>query len=358
MPNGDAILFVSLAPREAAGALKALSLRTGETKDLGLRGTRPHVLPTGHLVYATAEGTLEAVAFDSTRLEVGGAPVVVLDDVVVKNSGAADFAVSNDGLLIYLPTLTDGEGLRSLVWVDRDGQEEPLQVPPDNYRTVRISPDGRHLALDATHDIYVWDVARQVRTRLTFDPALDRFPVWTPDGSRILFASNRAGAYNLFWKRADNAGSVERLTESPDVQFPSSISRDGRIVIFSDVTGGRSNIHSVSLGPEPVVTMTANPHEGRNGVLSPEGRWLAYQSDESGQTEVWVRAFPDPSQGKWQISASGGQTPFWAPNGRELFGSPKVRVGHCANRTRGGRSRMLVQQSMIIPMSADAEWKP
>ena len=331
LPDGDTVLFVSHRRQESTGALNALDLRTGDIVALGLSGTRPHYVDTGHLVYATANGTLEAVAFDADSLEVSGTPVVVLDEIQVKRTGAANFAISDGGLLVYVPAVQGDVVRRSLVWVDRDGREEPIAVQPDRYLSVRVSPDGRYLALEADANVHLWSTTRQTRTRLTVDPGMRvQYPVWTSDSERILFAGTRGASPNLFWKRADNAGLVERLTQREARQFPTSISRDGSVVIVHDApVGGGSDIHTVSLGeaaPGGAVALT--PYEERNGELSPDGRWLAYQSDETGQTEIWVRSFPDVEGGRFQITTSGGTMPVWSPSGRELFylGAGLMRV--------------------------------
>lgn len=163
-------------------------------------------------------------------------------------------------------------------------------------------------------------------TRLTMDPGLDQYPTWTPDGRRLIFASTRGGSPNLFWQRADHTGAAERLTTSGNNQYPMSVSPDGSHVVFREnLSGGESILKILELGPagatagnQPRVVVGTN-HIDDNGELSPDGRWLAYQSNASGRPEIYVRPFPDAGGGVWQISASGGTKPTWARNGRELF---------------------------------------
>jgi serine/threonine-protein kinase len=214
---------------------------------------------------------------------------------------------------------------RRLAWVDRSGREEPLPAPERAYRLPRISPDGTRVAIeidDQEDDIWTWDFGRQSLTRLTFSPEPDGYPVWSPDSRRVIFASAARGPVNLFWQASDGSGAVERLTESPDVQAPTAMTPDGRHVIFqSPSSGGQGqDIFMMPLLPpqraEPLAQTMSNE---RDGEISPDGRWIAYASNESGRLETYVRPFPDVASGRWQISTSGGRTPLWSRNGQELF---------------------------------------
>jgi len=174
---------------------------------------------------------------------------------------------------------------------------------------------------DQEQDIWIWDLMRQTLTRLTFDAAGDLYPVWTPDGRRLAFSSGRAGVNNLYWQAADGTGVVDRLTESPHQQFPYAFTRDGtRLVLREDGPGTGNNLAVLPLEGErrlaPLVDTTFNE---RNAELSPDGRWLTYDSNESGREEIYVRPFPDVDGGRWQVSTGGGTRPLWAPSGRELF---------------------------------------
>ena len=264
-----------------------------------------------------------AVPFDVDQLEVTGAPVRVVDNVLVNPlAGAANFAVARAGSLVYVPS---GETVSQLVWVDRNGREEPLAAPPRNYILPRISPDGTRVALEVRNegnDIWLWDFARETLTRLTFGPAVDRFPVWTPDGQRVAFGSTREGGIdNLFWKAADGTGTVERLTESPNQQKSHAFTPDGRHLVFRENlpdTGMDLRVLSMD-GERQAEALLATEFGELNPELSPDGRWLAYQSDGAGQNEVYVRPFPNVDEGRWQISPGGGSQPVWAPDGRQLF---------------------------------------
>jgi serine/threonine-protein kinase len=212
----------------------------------------------------------------------------------------------------------------TLVWVDRQGREQPIKAPPRAYTYPRISPDGTKVAVyifDQENDIWIWDLTRETLTRLTFDSRLDRMPLWTPDGRRIVFSSQRGGGDNLFWQAADGTGPVERLTESPNAQFPTSFSPDGTRLVFRDQTpDGASDIGVLALEGEPRATpLMQTAYAEWNPELSPDGRWIAYQSNESGREEIYVRPFPKVEAGRWQVSTRGGTRPVWARNGRELF---------------------------------------
>ena len=281
-------------------------------------GSHAHYVTSGHLVY-TAEGTLRAVPFDLTRLETRGTPVTVLPRLVTTPRGSGDFAVAADGTLAYVdaPGAT-AAAERTLVWVDRQGREEALAAPPRPYFHPRISPDGTRVAVaiaDQENDIWVWDLARQTLSRLTFDPAADFAPVWTPDGRRLVFFSQRGREPGLFRQLADGTGTAERLATGAPT---SAVTPDGTHVLFAPT--GNQDLAMVALdGTRRVQPLLNHPSVERNGIVSPDGRWLAYESDSSGRFEIYVRPFPNVDAGQWLISTAGGTRPLWAPKTRELF---------------------------------------
>ncbi|MDA2928037.1 hypothetical protein MYX78_12555, partial [Acidobacteria bacterium AH-259-G07] len=300
------------------------SLETGERKVVHRGSYYPHYVPTGHLVFMH-EATLFAAPFDLDRLELTGSPAPILEGVLPDPVfGEAQFAFSQTGTLIYLPGGEGGGGQRSLVWVDREGNEEPLAAEPRTYRSPRLSPDGSRLAIDVVGrntDVWIYDLAHDTSTRLTFDPAVDAYPLWTPDGLRVMFRSNREVGQGLFWKAADGTGQVERLTTSLNFQYPHSFAPDGKRLVFVEWNPETSyDIHMLSTEGEPAAKplLQTQFNEGQPAI-SPDGQWIAYQSNESGRQEVYVRPFPNVEEGKRQISSDGGRETIWGPQGQKLF---------------------------------------
>ena len=236
-----------------------LDLTTGQSTTLIRGGSQgEYVGPSvgsgqaGFLVYAVA-GTLRAVRFDPVTLAVESDPVPVLESVTTLGSGAAEFSVSRTGAHVYVPGGASG-GTRSLVWVTRQGHEDPIAAaPPRSYVIPRLSPDGTRVALDIRdqqQDIWIWDLARRTLTRLTDTSASDSVPVWTPDSQRVIFTSQRAGVPNLFWQAANTTGTVERLATSPNRQAPMSISPDGtRLIVREQAPTTGTDLRVLSLDP-------------------------------------------------------------------------------------------------------------
>jgi serine/threonine-protein kinase len=216
--------------------------------------------------------------------------------------------------------------------MDREGKLQPLRAAPGHYDTIRFSPDGQRLALDIIDknwDVWVYEWGRDTLSRLTFDPGEDRFPVWTPDGRRIAFSSTQAdqATRNLYWQRADGTGEAEALTESKNPQVPTSWHPSGGFLAFGEINPQTSqDILILPLtGDEGSGWKPGKPMVFLNGpffeaeaAFSPDGRWLAYMSNESGRNEVYVRPFPG-SGGKWQVSTAGGRLPTWSRNRRDLL---------------------------------------
>ena len=338
LPGNRGVLYTIQTGQVENAQVAVLDFKTGERKTLIRGGSDAQYIETGHLVYAAA-GTLRAVRFDVARLEVTSDPVPIVEHVMVSATGAANYAVSQHGTLVYVPGGA-GSNLapRQLVWVDRRGHEEPLGAPPRAYAIPRISPDGTRVALeirDQENDIWIWDLGRRTPTRLTFDPGLDAQPLWTPDSRRVVFSSTRGGVPNLFWHAADGTGVDQRLTISQDTQAPQAITPDGKYVIGFEVfpktapdvvrwplepvaaaDGGARGGESPPRQAEPLIQTTFAEF---NAEISPNGRYLAYQSNESGQFQVYVRPYPTVNDGRWQISTAGGTRPVWSRDGRELF---------------------------------------
>jgi eukaryotic-like serine/threonine-protein kinase len=325
LPGGRAVLFtitsLSLTGGPDATQVAVLDLQTGMRKILVRGGSHAHYVSSGHLVYAAA-GTLLAVPFDLARLETRGTPVAVVPDVVTTIKGGVDAVVAGDGTLAYVPGTIEGTP-RTLVWVDRQGRETPIPAPPRPYLLPALSPDGTRVAVfanDQQRDLWLWDLRRTTLTRLTSTPGVDVVHVWTPDSRRLIFTSERAGVRNLFWQAADGAGAVEQLTESPDTQYPTGVSPDGRRLIFTDQFPTTANdVMAIELdATRRVMPLVQSPFEERNGTVSPDGRWLAYEANDSGRFDIYVRPFPEVNSGRWLVSTAGGTRPIWTRSGQEL----------------------------------------
>jgi serine/threonine-protein kinase len=264
---------------------------------------------------------LLAVPFDLGRLEVTGPPVSILEGVSMNPVfGSAEFSFSTDGSLAYVPGGSK-VGDRTLLWVDRKGASQPLPAPPGAYRSPRLSPEGQRLtvAIEGTHNgVWLYDPVRGALTQLT-ESVLIPFPIWTPDGKHVTFASAPGGALNLYSMAADGSGAAELLTTSENIQYPGSWSPDGQVLAFTelDPTTGY-DIWVLRQGDRKARPFVQTPSYEYGPMFSPDGRWLAYGSDETGRREIYVRPFLGPG-GRWQISTEGGTEPMWARNGRELF---------------------------------------
>ncbi len=323
MPGGKAVLF---AARPTAGnwinaQVAVQSVGTGERRNLIQGGTQPRYASSGQLVYAQ-RGTLMAVPFDPQRLAVTGTAVPVVESVLQSPiSGAAQYSFSATGSLVYVPGGIQA-AQRRLVWVNRSGAGQPLAAPARAYRQPRLSPDGRRVAVaieEQETQVWLYDLARETLTRLTFEGNTNFNPTWTPGGKRIAFQSNKEGPQNLFWQLADGNGGLERLTNSEYINAPMSWSPDGQLLAFEEVnpTSGY-DIWVLRLGDRKAQPFLRTPFNEGTARFSPDGRWLAYASDESGRSEIYAQPYPGPG-GKWLISTEGGTEPVWNPNGRELF---------------------------------------
>lgn len=323
LPGGDAALFTVLANPVDESQIAVLSLATGAWKVVVNGGFHARYTSTGHLVYGFGS-SMWAVRFELDRLEADGAPVEIVSDVMTKSQGGADFDLSENGSLVYVPP-SGQEEHRTLVWVDREGNEEAVAASPRAYESPRISPDGRRVALHVQDmdpenvDLIVYDLERDTPSRVTTDPG--HSPVWSPDGGRVLFQSG-----NIYSKAADATGPTARLTTSGHLQWPYTWSADGQTLVVGTAPGREV----VNRDIEVIFTISPRADNRVEPLLrtefvemhpdvSPNGRWIAYSSNESGRSEVYVRPFPNVDDGRWPVSRDGGWSPVWAPGGRELF---------------------------------------
>jgi serine/threonine-protein kinase len=325
LPDGRAVLFASTESsfNWANANVIVETVGTGERRNLIQSATNPRYAASGHLGYVQG-GSLIAVPFDHQQLAVMGAAVPVIEGVLQSRaSGAAQYSFSGTGSLAYVPGRIQ-EDDRKLVWVTRNGTELPLAAPAHAYIFPRRSPDGRRVAVGiAEQEAQIWlhDLSRETLTRFTFEGNRNLNSLWTPDGKRIAFLSNKEGPGKsaIYWQWADGSGGLERLTSSEYTQVPMSWSPDGQLLAFMEnnpTTG--YDIWVLRLGDHKAQPFLRTPFNESVPRFSPDGRWLAYISNESGRYEIYVQPYPGPG-GKWQISTEGGTEPTWNPNGRELF---------------------------------------
>ena len=328
LPDGKTVMFTLWKGNSKQVAVK--SIETGERKVLFL-GHSARYLPTGHVVYAV-ENNLVAVPFDLNSLKTLSGPISIVEGVTLNPDGTSmNYAVSESGTLAYIPESASGWTKSTLVWVDRSGAENPISAaPPRPYAYPRISPDGKRVALDVRDqdiDIWIWDFARELPIRFTSNVAPDYYPVWTPDGKFIAFESTRAGGVGRIYKKASNnpTGAVEPLTENINVSTAINgyfFTPDNEYLVFREqhsVEKG-DNIGMISLKDNSDVKWLLETEDNeRNAELHPDGEWIAYQSDRSGNYEIYVRPFPNVDDSEFQISNAGGECPLWSRNGDELF---------------------------------------
>jgi eukaryotic-like serine/threonine-protein kinase len=329
LPDGQHFIYTAVSTKAENAAIYASSLGSKERKRILSSMFKAAFAPPDHILFMR-DNALMGQRFDPTRLELGGDPFPIADQVGtnILNSGAG-FAVSEGGVLA-LRVITVGE--RMLRWFDRSGKETGTVDVSAAYENPVVSPELQRIAVvkreGSTGDIWILDQARGASSRFTFDPALDDGPVWSPDGTRIVFASNRNDTFDLYQKNSAGAGQDEVLLKSDHQKIPDDWSPDGRFILYRDqdpktgwdlwvlpLTGDRK--------PQSVLSTAFREIQGR---FSPDGRWMAYVSDESGTNQVYVQSFP-PSGNKWQISTGGGLQPRWRRDGKELFFLPGAESG-------------------------------
>jgi Tol biopolymer transport system component len=320
LPDGRHFLYVVVA-RNGTSKLMLRALDSEDSKLLIETPSRVQFVEPGYLLYVK-EDTLVAQRFDAKRLRIEGEAVPLSEGLGIDAVGLAHFTASDDGTLVYRAGETRN---RQLLWVERSGKERDAVGDPAEWGDVWPAPDGRRLVVDLSErstrpDLWIRDLARGTNTRFTFDPASEIAPVWSPDGRRIVFSSNRNGVFNLYEKDAAGTGEERELLASETLDIAADWSRDGRLLLFyrqGKDTGW--DIWALSMqGEKKAFPVVQTKFAELRPSLSPDGRYMAYQSDESGRAEIYVVNFPTPSS-KWQVSTSGGRQPFWSANGREIF---------------------------------------
>ncbi len=325
LPDGRHFVYFARAGSRGESKIYLGSLDSEQRRELVASASGAAYALPGYLFYMV-DGNLLARPFDASRLEFMGEPVLLAETVQrfgeLGPSGYGAFSVSQSGTLAY----RSGETLTTqLAWFDRRGARLESVGPPGRYDEPALSRDGRRIAVgrsdpNGSSDIWILDLSRGTFSRLTFDPATDATPVWSPEGDRIVYSSNRAGPFSLFWRLSSGAGDEEQILGGKYGIWPDDWSSDGRFILYEES------------GPDTAIDLAVLPASGErkpssflktkfselHGQFSPDGRWVAYTSDESGRTEVYVQPFP-PEGGKWQISVDGGGQASWRRDGREIF---------------------------------------
>jgi Tol biopolymer transport system component len=355
LPGNSYILFACYS--SSGTTIEVLNVRTGKREVL-TRGDYPRYTESGHLLFLNGS-TLFAAPFDLKQLEMTSEPVPVLHGVRRSDADAGLYDVSPEGTLVYLRGNDDEQW--ALVWVDEQGRATPASNILRSYQEFhRLSADGQRVAVvvytDGSPDIWAADLERDLLTRLTFDEGGAGFPVWSPEGSDLYFASARDDKPGVFRKASDGSGEAERLLETETTVMVRDISPDGRYLAYCPGgVGEGTDIVLLPLAggnPEPFL---ATPADEGSPSFSPDGRWIAYDSKESGEWEVYVRPFP-ASGGKQQVSTEGGFRPRWSQDGRRLFYRDDDAVWVSSVEAQGesihvGRAERLVELKGIYRQS-------
>ena len=316
LPGRRTVLFSVY--KGAASTLAAMDLRTRAITRFDQPGFGPQWVDAGFVTLGNRDGTLMALPFDAEEARPTGPPVTIAHDVSQPDAFSSRAAVSARGSIVY--PRSGGGAPRRLMLVSRSGQATPLTPDLKGYANPRFSPDGRRVAvyiadpITSSRDVWVLDVGQRVWSRLTTNGISDK-PIWTPDGRRVVYSSNE----DLWWIAADGSGRPESLLVSAGSHFAGSVTPDGRRVVFQETGSVSNGIRTLTFDSAPTArTVIPAAFDESAPALSPDGHWLAYQSDQTGQMEVYVRSYPEPGA-RVPVSLQGGTEPVWAHNGRELF---------------------------------------
>ena len=333
LPDGHTVVFAAVS--DSGSSLKTITLADNVVTPLNQRGMSPHFVDGGYLVYVEQDGTLFSVPFDAKQRRIVGAPEPIAsnvkllpDNVVLGTAQAAKLGVSRTGTLMYL---SGSAGRSELVVMDRSGRTTTLQAPPREYHAPRFSPDASRIAVTIVElspraragtigDTWVWSMRERSLQRITFDTST-RSAEWTPDGRRLIYARAGSGGGSVYAIPSDGSGKPVQLFARPGAVFELSLTRDGRQAAFRETVSAPNgqDIWIASLdGPSVARALVVTPHAERNPAVSPDGRWLAYASNESGVMEVYVRSLADGGE-HTRVSRRGGAEPRWVRGGSELL---------------------------------------
>jgi serine/threonine protein kinase/Tol biopolymer transport system component len=326
LPDGDSVLFTLSRGGPDSGEIDVLNRRTGEHHVVLANGSKGRLLPTGHLVFVQS-GRLWGVPCDAERLEATGAPVPVVESVRVENGGAVQFATAEQGTLVYLPASSAGSRSKNIVWVDRTGQEQAVTLPARNYQGLSLAPDGTRAAFQVDEgvaaDVWVSDLERGTLSPITTDRGFDGGPLWSPDGERIVYLSDRNGQRHLMIESSDGTGSAEVLAtfdaDALDAR-PLAWTPDGTTLLtWSQTATTNGDIGTVLVhGSDGWKPLIQTPTNEMTPAISPDGRWLAYSSFDTGRFQVYVQRFPALGD-RQQVSVSTGWGPTWTSSGKEII---------------------------------------
>jgi len=329
LPDGRHYLYMAMGQKADDSVYRIGSLDSKESKVLVPAQTFITYAPSGHLLFVR-DRTLVAQPFDAKALKTTGEPVPLAEKIGIDAVGLARFSVSREGTLAY----RTGEAGSRLLWVDRNGKELGTVGDLGESRNPALSPRGERLAYNlpdtrtGVSDIWVRDLARGSASRLTFGATNQTAPVWSPDGTRIVYRADRNGPSDLLSKAADGTGEETVLLKGDALAVPTDWSRDGRYIAYSrlDKDTGSDVWVLPTFGDRKPILVLKTPFNEGNAVFSPDGRFIAYSSNESGRNEIYVRSFPGPG-GKWQVSTAGGADPHWSADGKEItFRAPDQKV--------------------------------
>jgi len=348
LPDGDHVVFTAYRTPIERATIEVMSMSSGRRDVLFTGGVFGFYVPTGHLLYAVGE-TIRAVPFDLARLAVTGPALPVVDSVAMNpTDGAAAFDVSENGTLAYLPVssyVTETE----VVLVDRRGNETRALPATDRYNHPRLSPEGGRIAVDirspnSLGDVWMFQVGRSGGTRVTAEGGRDFGAEWTPDGRELIYSSEHP-FFDLYRRAADGSRPAEPLLTGEYDRYTGSVSQDGRLFAFVLSVPGGAELWTVRLrGPPTPARYFGNGFNLAHPTLSPDGRWMAYDSDESGRVEVYVQSFPNPHLQRWKVSPGHGSEPLWTRGGRELVyrkGDSVMAVNIDLESGRSGQPRAL-----------------
>lgn len=353
LPGGKALVFTVRnmeQPSFDEADIAAVKLASGERKLLVKGGTDPHYVSSGHLVFMRA-GVLLAVPFDAEKLEIKGAAVPVAENILENpRIGAGQYAVSKDGLLVYISGgVTYGE--HELVFVDKAGNAKPLTASKRPYEDFTISPDGKYIAATIEGPVtntWIHDITRDTETRFNFGVE-NRDPAWTPDGKHIAYSGYKDGKYAVFWKSLDGSTPEEPLILSDKTVDAWFFSPDGGTLLYAEYQfGGEQNIGALPLNDRAKArTIFPASYQAEWAILSPDGKWIAYDSNESGKPEVYVAPYP-AMEPRERMSTNGGLHPLWAPDGRELY----YRTGASPEELE---QRALAQKTRVMAVAIETK---